>query len=127
MKLWMIITILLFWVHGAHCVLQDEGMNMEQAQQGIMAERQSAREKLMAYERQKALDEEKIKNRLSETEARLKQIQDAQEQRMEKKQTAVLSRIEKTAHRQSSGKFYFIFLVAGMAGCIYWIYKVSRN
>jgi len=125
----MVIAILLFRVPISYCFYHDNGTDPEPAIQELVLERQAIKKRFVDYQKQKALEKEKIRKRLSQAKARLEQIQVAQRKKSVKAQ-AVPLRIEKSENtplRQLFENFYLILLIAAMIGCVYWIYKIKKR
>jgi len=127
----IMIMILLSWGMEAYCALQEDGTDMAQAQREIMAAREAARGRFLEREKQKKLFQEKTKKRLLENEASLNRIKSVQTHGASKKQVTLLSRVEALREAAQRGccsrKFWFIFLLSGMIGCGYWIYRIKNS
>ncbi|MFH1061788.1 MAG: hypothetical protein V1747_02750 [Candidatus Omnitrophota bacterium] len=128
----MTIIILLSQTNGVYGFFQDDGTDPQPVIQEMVAQRQAIEKRYIAYEKQKALEKEKTKERLSWTKIRLEQMRDAQGRK--NINTRSNMNIESkngsrknTAAVQSFKIAQIILLIAGLFGCVFWIYKINKK
>lgn len=131
-KLWMILIILLCQTSGAYCFFQEDAADLEPAVQEMLAQREALEKKYIVYQQQKALEKEKIKERLSLTKIKLEQIQDAQSRKNINIQTNINiasknENLKKTTGVKSLKIMQTMLLLAGLCGCVYWIYRINKK
>jgi hypothetical protein len=133
-KLWIVMIImLLFQPIKVYCFFQGDVIDSEAAKQEIIAQREASEKKYIEYQKQKALEKEQVNQQIILTQNRIEQIEASQGRKNINKQNKTLANKENPqnagmAPLKSSNKvLYIMLLIAGLIGCVYWIYKLNKN
>ncbi len=129
-KLWMVVIILLCRMPAAYCLYQETGVDPTEKIAELSSQRQAIRKSFVEFQKQKALEKEKRKERLALTESRLQEIQSNSGKTIKQPQPEIQVKSEalKSGAKDKSVKIiYFLLLIMAMIGCVYRIYKIKKG